>query len=116
MKSEMGRGRPPAGPDWKGEIASVRDHQAQVNTDHKTQRAKILAVLLRAHGEWVPLYKIAPLACQYGSRIYELRKLGFVIENRTQRRADGVCMSWFRLPLPQQQSLFPNDAAGKAAQ
>jgi len=40
--------------------------------------------------------KIAACACQYNARIYELRRLGFRIANRTQD-VDGVRHSWFRL-------------------
>jgi hypothetical protein len=62
----------------------------------KTQRAKILRLLVDAHGAWVPLYEILPLAAQYCARINELRAKGFKIENKTEPR-DGVRHSWYRL-------------------
>ena|SRR6266478_2979757 len=61
-----------------------------------TQRAKILNVLISARGDWVPLPRITACAAQYNARVYELRRLGFKIVNRT-RDVDGVRRSWFRL-------------------
>jgi hypothetical protein len=61
-----------------------------------TQRAKILGLLIAARGQWVPLSEISACACQYGARIFEARRLGFRIENRTKEVA-GVRQSWFRL-------------------
>ena len=88
----------------------------------KTQRDKILGVLVSARGGWVPLPEITALAAQYNARLHELRRLGFHIENRI-RDMDGTRHSWFRLakaskargslellPVPQrpiQQGLFP---------
>jgi hypothetical protein len=67
----------------------------------KTQRNRILSLLIRARGAWVPLADTLPLAAQYGARISELGgKLNFNVENRTQE-VDGVRHSWFRLiPRP----------------
>lgn len=61
-----------------------------------SQRGRILRLLIEARGREVPLPEIAACACQYGARIFSLRKMGFVIENRTQE-IDGVRHSWFRL-------------------
>ena len=61
-----------------------------------TQRAKILAELVSAHGEWVPLPRVTQHAAQYNARVYELRRMGFTIKNKTQDLA-GVRHSWFRL-------------------
>jgi hypothetical protein len=61
-----------------------------------SQRARILRLLIEARGREVPLPEIAACACQYGARIYSLRKMGFVILNRTEER-EGVRHSWFRL-------------------
>jgi Helix-turn-helix domain len=64
----------------------------------KTQRARILSLLVQAKGAEVPLSAILDLRIsQFGARIYELRKkLGFRIVNRTER-VDGQTRSWFRL-------------------
>ena len=62
----------------------------------KIQRDRILQVLIEAHRGWVPLPHIIPLAAQYNARIHELRRLGFVIQNKTQV-VSGVRRSWFRL-------------------
>ncbi len=60
------------------------------------QRSRILGVLIAAHGTWVPLPEIIECAAQYNARIFELRRLGFRIANRT-REVDGRRCSWFRL-------------------
>jgi Helix-turn-helix domain len=63
----------------------------------KTQRGEILRLLLDAQGSWVPLPDVLALGiAQYNARIYELRRLGFDIENRTER-VGGERHSWFRL-------------------
>jgi len=68
-----------------------------VTTDSRsTQRAKILAELVSARGDWVPLYRVTQHAAQYNAWVYELRRMGFVIRNRT-REVDGMRHSWFRL-------------------
>ena len=53
-------------------------------------------MLLQARGDWVPVLELARIALQYGVRIFELRKVGFRIENKT-RVVNGVKHSWFRL-------------------
>jgi hypothetical protein len=62
----------------------------------KSQRARILRLLIDARGEWVPLPEIMACAAQYNARILELRRAGFNIENRTEG-VDGARHSWFRL-------------------
>jgi hypothetical protein len=55
-------------------------------------------VLIDAQGGWVPSPQIAALAQQYNARIFELRRSGLAIENRTQTDdATGERRSWFRL-------------------
>jgi len=61
-----------------------------------TQRGRILAISIARRGEWVPLPQISACAAQYNARIYELRRLGFRIANKT-KDVDGVRHSWFRL-------------------
>jgi hypothetical protein len=63
----------------------------------KTQRSRILALLLNAHGGWVPSFELARTALQYNSRVKELRQLGCVIESRVEVADDGQRHSWFRL-------------------
>lgn len=62
----------------------------------RTQRGRILALLIEARGQWVAGPQIFRLAAQYSARIHELRKLGFRIENKTAT-VDGQRHSWFRL-------------------
>ncbi len=67
-----------------------------------TQRDQVLNLLKSRAGQWIPLPEIAKCAAQYNARIYECRRLGFQIENRTQD-VDGIRHSWFRLnPGPTQ--------------
>jgi hypothetical protein len=64
----------------------------------KTQRSRILRLLIDARGEWVPLPEIMACAAQYNARVYELRRLGFDVKNKTETdSATGVRHSWFRL-------------------
>ncbi len=66
-------------------------------TDPKTQRGRILELLIAARGDWVPLPALLECAAQYSARIHELRALGFRIENRRERSVAGITHSWFRL-------------------
>jgi len=74
-----------------------------------SQRARILRLLIEARGREVPLPEIAACACQYGARIFSLRKRGFVILNRTEER-DGVRHSFFRLVSSPVQASSPATA------
>jgi hypothetical protein len=67
-------------------------------TDSRTtQRSRILALLIGARGAWVPLREILALGiAQYNARLFELRRMGFVLQNRVERR-DGQRYSFFRL-------------------
>jgi alkylated DNA nucleotide flippase Atl1 len=54
-------------------------------------------LLIDADGAWVALPEVLELGiAQYNARVYELRRLGFAIENRTER-VNGQRHSWFRL-------------------
>jgi hypothetical protein len=71
-----------------------------VKDSRATQRGRILELLIAARGDWVLLPKITDCAAQYNARIFELRRLGFRIKNRTQV-VNGARHSWFRLePRP----------------
>lgn len=60
------------------------------------QKGAVLNLLLSHREEWVPAYRLAALALQYGARIKELRDAGYVIENRTTR-VDKQVHGSFRL-------------------
>ena len=90
--------------------------------DRKSQRGRILKLLIDAHYDWVPLPEILALGiAQCSARICELRRLHFNIENCTEQ-VNGEIHSWFRLtpragmPAIVQPSdaepgrLFPDDA------
>lgn len=71
-------------------------------SNRETQRTRILDLLRSHEGEWVPLSEILDLRIgQYNARVFELRRLGFVIDNRTERDDSGAVRSWFRLVTPQ---------------
>jgi hypothetical protein len=72
----------------------------------RTQCGRILGRLIAAHGAEVPLCEISSLAAQYNARIWSLRKMGFVILNRTEER-EGVRHSWFRLVSSPAQASSP---------
>jgi hypothetical protein len=72
--------------------------QAARDDSRKSQRARILGLLLDAHGAWVPLPEILELhISQFGARIFELRRLGFLVENKIQRDDSGTVHSSYRL-------------------
>jgi hypothetical protein len=86
-----------------------------MSDSRSTQRGKILDVLISARGDWVPLPKITACAAQYNARIFELRRMGFVIRNRT-REVGGVRHSWFRLePGPSEALLAQLESTPAAA-
>ena len=64
----------------------------------KSQRQRILDLLLGAHGQEVPSVALSRISLQYGAWVKELRELGFRISNRTERRA-GEVHGYFRLEL-----------------
>jgi hypothetical protein len=70
----------------------------QKDFSHKTQREQILALFIGAHGDWVPPLKTVGCAPHHDACIYELRRPGFHIGNRTQD-VNSVRHSWFRLKL-----------------
>jgi hypothetical protein len=63
----------------------------------QTQRGRILALFIAAKGGEVGLPEILKLGiAQFGSRILEIRGMGFHIINR-QEVVDGERRSWYRL-------------------
>lgn len=64
----------------------------------KGQNAAILAALQARPGEWVPMTTLGEVAGCWAvhSRCADLRKLGYRVENRRERR-DGQVHSWYRL-------------------
>lgn len=66
-----------------------------------SQADKILKRLesARTFGGWVPMPTLSDASGAYAvnSRVAELRKRGYVIENKVTRQQDGTRMSWYRL-------------------
>jgi hypothetical protein len=76
-------------------------------SDRQTQRGAILGLLVSARGSWVELPEIMRLAAQYNARLWELRRMGFKIENRI-RDVGGIRHSSFRLiPSGQTRAVRP---------
>jgi hypothetical protein len=71
------------------------DFPNTISPSAKSQRASILRLLLDRRG-WVASPEIASVAQQYNARIVELRRLGLVIENRTEM-VNGARHSAFRM-------------------
>jgi hypothetical protein len=84
-------------------------------TDH-SQRSRLLALLVRARGGWVPLPEVmAAAGAQYGARVHSLRHdLKFNVQNWQEGSH-----SWFRLvsgpslppPTPQRKPETSEQAA-----
>jgi hypothetical protein len=87
-------------PQWEAHVTVGRSVARGRPAFAETQRAAILRLLIAARGGWVPLTEILALGiAQYGARILEARRMGFRIENRTER-VDGARHSWSRLLNP----------------
>jgi hypothetical protein len=65
-------------------------------SEHKSQRARVLAVLIAAGGAEVASVELSRISLQYGARIKELRSLGFRIVSRTER-CGGAIQGFFHL-------------------
>lgn len=59
----------------------------------------ILSLLKEAKGNWVSAFTVASVGglC-HSKRIHELRKRGVDIENKVERKSNGILHSWYRLP------------------
>ena len=73
---------------------SVREERKMKT--HRGQRQTILLRLQRAMGDWVSLRDLWGIAAQYNARIFELRREGYDIQNRTEIR-NGQRHSRYRL-------------------
>jgi hypothetical protein len=82
--------------------------QIRFSTQSKTQTGEILRLLIDGRGtRVVPFPEIMARAAQYNARILELRRMGFNIENRTDR-VNAMRRSWFWLissPVPEPSEL-----------
>jgi hypothetical protein len=68
----------------------------QFNVNSKTQRDRILAALRDARGP-VPAPELHKIALQSNTRVLELRRAGFVIQNRMTRQKNGAIYSTYQL-------------------
>ena len=65
--------------------------------NRKSQEARILEMLIRARGAWIPAPELAAVSLQYNARVFALRRLGFAIENRVETTLGGNRHGFFRL-------------------
>ncbi len=61
---------------------------------HTTQTENIKHLFLDHPNEWIPLPTIMPFSAQYNARIFELRRSGMNIINKTQE-VEGIKRSWY---------------------
>jgi hypothetical protein len=95
-------------PDARGGCSETSNNRPP---SARTQRERILKLLVDACGGWVPLPVIAAQVSQYNARVFELRRSGHVIENRT-KDVEGVRRSWFRLAAPPKPMVSAAGAGG----
>ena len=83
----------------KDQRKNLRDSRSDVPSQRKTQAARILAKLIEARGSWVPVLEISTKLgiLQFTARLFELRSIGFHIENRMEVMPDGTRHSFYRL-------------------
>jgi hypothetical protein len=83
------------GPRGRTEFRSRRPAGREAKMHHVKGREKILELFEARPNQWIPLPTILRLGvAQYNSRILELRRAGYIIENKTEY-AEGVKHSWF---------------------
>lgn len=70
-----------------------------------TQSDKIESLFKRSPGSWIPCYDLIKYSLQYNARIFELRRKGMVIENKT-KTVSGHKHSWYRYLPDGQGRLF----------
>lgn len=72
----------------------------RANRGGVTQTDTILRVLLERRGEWVSMPELwrASGAFAVHSRVADIRKRGFTVEQRSRRDQDGTCKSCYRIP------------------
>lgn len=63
----------------------------------RNQKQEILNLLKSHPNEWIPVYEIAKIALQYNTRLLELRRQGYVIENKLMEVVNGSRHTAFRL-------------------
>src|SRR5690348_13764576 len=90
----------PSPTDWlKSPVAKDLVRQAlDAPAEQRSQPARILRLLVQAHGAEVPLPVIMRCAAQYNYCVHQLRNAGFQIVNRSEKRK-GVLHSWYRLEI-----------------
>jgi hypothetical protein len=76
----------------------------------KSRVQNTIALFLANKGRRIPLPEIQRVAgAQHGARLREIRGIGYIVDNETERTADGEIHSWYILraepgeqPMPQE--------------
>jgi hypothetical protein len=85
-------------------IGTLRGHRPEL---FRGQRGRILSLLFERRGTWVPAPELARIALQYASRIYDIRKEGFVVENHVERSNGQVHGAYMLIGCPEETSQLP---------
>lgn len=98
----------PSPTDWlNSPVAKDLVRQAlEAPSERRSQDARILRLLIQAHGAEVPLPAIMRCAAQYNRCIYNLRTAGFRIVQRSEKQ-NGILHSWYRLEIDVPEDLTP---------
>jgi hypothetical protein len=68
----------------------------------QNQKNRLLQLLMNNRGRWVSLPRVMTVAgAKYSTRIWELRRSGVRIENKTVAVVNGQCRTAFRIPEPE---------------
>jgi len=70
------------------------------------QCERILLLLLRRKGQWIPTSEFAAIAQQHNSRIFSLRRAGYTIENKIET-INGKRVGFYRLIATPDEFLNP---------
>jgi hypothetical protein len=107
----------PSSTEWlKSAVAKDLVRQAlDAPSERRSQTARILRLLIQAHGADVPLPIIMRCAAQYNACIHSLRNVGFRIVNRSESR-NGALHSWYRLEIEMPEDLRPSPVSTARSQ
>src|SRR5690348_1822144 len=93
-------------------MLGIRMHR-ESKGERRSQRQRILDLLVRARGAEVTSRALAAVSLQYGARVRELRELGFQIVNRTEthgRMRHGFFKLVLGTPTPAHATVVESEA------
>jgi hypothetical protein len=77
-------------------------------SDRLTQEDRILNALDAAWPGEVPAVALSRISLQFGARLFSIRRRGWIVTNRMERRPDGMKFSYYKLgprPIPSSKEL-----------